>query len=394
MFLHYNTLMDRNIKLLSYHNFLTDFKLYSAILVIYFVRITGSYLLAMSLFSAVMAVAAIAEIPTGVYSDKIGRRNTLIMGSICAFLASVFYAVGQSYGNLFIGSCFAGLARAWYSGNNNALLYDTLASSGKRESYSHYLGRTSTMFQIALTSSALLGSIIASWSFPLIMWISVVPQVLCIGVSLLVTEPRRRDRGSGNVYEHLRNSVHLILRNRLARLVSLQDIIGFGINEATFEFRSAFIATLWPIWAVGVSKMLSYAGAAFSFWTSGRVIKKIGLEQAVFIPRLYGRIIGVVAYGIPSVLSPILLASTSLLYGTVSVAGDTLLQKNFTGKERATASSLVSLAGSVFFGVFSLLLGFLADTTTPSLALLMAEVMTASTIYITWKITRMATIPS
>jgi MFS family permease len=378
--------MSRNIKLLALHNFFTDFKLYSAVLVIYFARITDSYALAMAVFSVTMATSAIAEIPTGIFSDMIGRRKTIIIGSLCALLSVIFYAVGGNFWILIIGALFEGLSRSWYSGNNNALLYDSLDDSGTADGYSHQLGKTSSLFQIALARGAFIGSILASRSFHLIMWLSVIPQLACFFISFYLTEPEHHRPDSTNIFHHLGRSVSLILKNRILRLVSLQDILSFGINEATYQFRAVFVSTLWPLWAIGISNLLSNAGAAISFWTSGRLIRKFGEARVIFYPRIYSRIVGIISYAFPTVASPVILSTTSLFFGSVTVATDSLLQKGLTKTERATAASFVSLAGSVFFVFFSVALGFIADSTGPSIALLCAEICSVSTVFVCWKL--------
>src|SRR3989344_4474856 len=89
--------MNRNIKLLTWFNFFTDFKLYAPIAILYFAQVTGSFALGMSIFSIAYVSAALFEIPTGIYSDFIGRRKTVILGAVSTILFSIFYAIGQSF---------------------------------------------------------------------------------------------------------------------------------------------------------------------------------------------------------------------------------------------------------------------------------------------------------
>ena len=182
--------MERNIKLLSLFNFFTDFKLFSGILIIYFARITGSYTLALSLFSITAVSSAIFEIPTGLYSDLIGRKKTIMLGAVSATISVMLYAMGHTYWPLLIGAIMEGLARAWYSGNNDALLYDSVSQSSSQESFAHHLGKTSSMFQLALMIGAVVGGVLAQWSFSLIMWLSVIPQVICLVISFSLVDPK------------------------------------------------------------------------------------------------------------------------------------------------------------------------------------------------------------
>src|SRR3990167_1709082 len=101
--------MSRNIKILTWFNFFTDFKLYAPIAIIYFAQVSGSFALGMSIFSITMISSALLEIPTGVYSDRIGRRKTMYLGAVSAVCCVIFYAIGTSFIFLVIGALFEGL---------------------------------------------------------------------------------------------------------------------------------------------------------------------------------------------------------------------------------------------------------------------------------------------
>ena len=381
--------MERNIKLLTFFNFFTDFKFHSAILILYFVKISGSFTLGMSLFSLIYISSALFELPTGIYSDLIGRKKTIVFGAFCAVISAVFYALGFNYFWLFIGAVFEGLSRSWYSGNNAAFLHNTLTQLGKRDFYDHYLGKTSSMFQFALMIGAVTGGIIANFSFAWVMWLSVIPQVICFFLSLQMIEPRITNKTSGNIFSHLHLSALRLWKNMNLRLLSLNSILGFGIGESTFNFRAAFIQTLWPIWAIGFGQMFSYLGAAFSFWYSGKILKKINAFTLQLISNIYNRSINIVATLFPTVISPILMFSTSLNYGVSRVAESTLMQKEYSEEQRATIDSLNSLLGSLFYAVFAIFIGFIGDKFGPAKTLLIAQLIYLPTIYVNWKLMKM-----
>ncbi|MGN1079345.1 MAG: hypothetical protein ACI4TE_04145 [Alphaproteobacteria bacterium] len=54
----------------------------TAVLAVYFQEITRSYAAAMSVFSLCSLFQAILEVPTGIFSDKIGRRQTLVLSAV------------------------------------------------------------------------------------------------------------------------------------------------------------------------------------------------------------------------------------------------------------------------------------------------------------------------
>lgn len=115
-------MLERNIKLLTWFNFFTDFRLYYPIAILYFAKVTGSFALGMSVFGLVQLSQAIFEVPTGVFSDYIGRKRTVIIGAIFAILSVISYSFGITWA-LFLGALLEGLQRSFYSGNNDALLH-------------------------------------------------------------------------------------------------------------------------------------------------------------------------------------------------------------------------------------------------------------------------------
>src|SRR5258708_4831272 len=104
--------LQKNIKLLTWFNFFTDFKLYAPIAIIYFSLVTHSYALGASIFSITYITAALFDIPTGIFADAIGRKKTVVLGAIFAVLYAVFYAIGINFWFLAIGAVCEGLSRA------------------------------------------------------------------------------------------------------------------------------------------------------------------------------------------------------------------------------------------------------------------------------------------
>ena len=83
-------MLSRNIRLITFFNFFLDFRLFAPVAILYFQSITGSFALGMSVFSLVFISAAFFEIPTGIFSDKIGRKKTIVLRTLATITALVF----------------------------------------------------------------------------------------------------------------------------------------------------------------------------------------------------------------------------------------------------------------------------------------------------------------
>jgi MFS family permease len=378
--------LPRNVRLLGWFNFWLDFRPYAPIAILYFSHVSSSYALGMSIYSTVMLAQSLFEVPAGVFSDRIGRKKTIVIGALASTLSIVFYAIGSVYIVLLIGAIFEGLARAFFSGNNDALLYDTLAENGQQAAFQEYMGKTSSMYQFALAISAFIGSFIAALSFQLVMWVSVIPMFLSFLVSLQFTEPPTKyERASTNIYAHLGTAFRSIMHNPRLRTISAASILSYAIGESSWLFRSAFIATLWPVWALGISQMISNACAALSFYFAGRLIKRFGEFRLLVGGMSISEVVNLLAMLIPTVVSPALMAFSSIFFGvnTVSIGG--LLQREFTDEQRATMGSLNSFAGSIAFTIFSFLLGAFADRVGATNALIVAAALMLVPAVLYWR---------
>lgn len=378
--------LKRNIRLLTWFNFFTDFRLYAPIAIIYFSRVSHSYALGASVFSITYIVSAIMDIPTGIFADRIGRKRSIVFGAVTAVLFAIFYAIGINFWFLAIGAFFEGLSRAFYSGNNQALLHNMLSEEGLEEEYHIYSGKLNAMFQAALAISALAGAIIANWSFPLVMWLSVIPQTLCLIISIQITETKKANEMRSDIFSHLKEAIRLFRQNPKLRLLNLTNILSFGVGETSYQFQAAFYNLVLPLWAVGVAKSLSNVLAFFGYQLSGKVISRYKAINVLIFGEVYGRVINFIALLFPTPISPFLMTTTSIFHGTGSTASDTLLQQEFSDKQRATMSSLNSFGGSLFFGIFAYITGLLADKIGPIKTLLIVQLVYLPSLWLLWKL--------
>ncbi len=367
--------MKRNINLLSIFNFLIGFTFFGPLAIIYFSKVAGSYTLGTSIFGIIMLSAAIFEIPTGILSDKIGRKQTVILGSGARVLGFICYAVGYSYLWLLVGAILEGISRSFYSGNNDALLYDTLADEKRESEFKEHLGKTSSHEFTAIAISAVIGGFIAQSSFSWVMWLAVGSQVLLLAVSYLFIEPKSRQTKSTNVFSHLKEAFGMFITNKKLRLISIASMLEFSISDLAYQFRGAFFATIWPIWAIGFASIISNVGASISFYFSGMILKKIKAETMTVIRSSFDKIISLISLVFPTIVSPALMSSTSLLYGVGLVAENHLKQREFSDHQRATMASLISLGRSFGLAFMTLILGQAADILGPRIALILMTLL-------------------
>lgn len=279
---------------------------------------------------------------------------------------------------LYLGAAFEGLSIALFSGNNDALLYDLLKSEGEEETYKLHLGKISSMTHLALAVASVLGGVILHLSsYSVIMWLSVIPKFLCVFLALGVDEPERnltiedsfRLRRLGELMGEIRDNP------KLAKLIIADGLSG-GVGEASYQFRSLFLRMVWPLWAIGLAGTLSDIGASVSYWFSGKVIGRIGAKRVIIGSKLYSLCCNIASYAMGNAFSPLLLNSTSLLFGVTNVAQNELSQQLYTDRHRASLASVKSLMFSLLYGIFAVVIGSIADRWGIIAALLSLQIVT------------------
>ncbi len=388
--MHDMSVARRNIRLLSWFNFCNDFRIYGPVMVVYFAQVTGSYADAVLILAIAKIGSSLFELPTGLFSDYVGRRRTMLAGQVANVLCIAAYGAGSSFALLAIGALLEGLSFALFSGNQDAFLYDTLKDEEAQHEFAEYQGRLSAMFQAALAVSALVSAIVLVW-LPLrsLFWLSLIPQSIGLVVGFLTTEPSRHGRViETNVLAHLRDALVPFRHDAKLRDVSIAAMLGFALGEAKHMFFPAYFATLWSASGLGIASMLTHAFAMLGFRAAGRVIGRFRELPVLVWTSITSIFLGVAATAVPTGASPAISSLASFPYGPGTVARDTLMQRSFTDRQRATMGSLISLGGNLLYAVVVFALGWFADRVGPQYALLSAELLTISVVLLYWRLFR------
>ena len=376
---------SKNIKLLALFRFLSNINFAAPIVIIFFQNITHSYTLATSVISIVLISSAIFEIPTGVFSDYIGRRKTMVLGVTSMLIALVIFGIAKDYWVLVIGAIFNGLSKSFYSGNDEAYLYETLEQDQLQNKYHHFAGRLEAVIGVGSVLTALSSGFIANVSFSLLIWFTLIPQTLSLFILIFLDDIKRGNR-SNNIYTHFKEALLEFKHNANLRLLSLSSILGSGFGATAFEFQSALFNTFWPTWAIGIARSIQEFVSLVPIYFSGRIADWIGKTKIMLASNIWGWLMNILAVAFNSFISPLFIGLSGLLWGPGHFAKESLIQKEFTDKQRATMASLNSLASSILFGVFLFIMGMVADKIGPVKTLLVIQIFLLIPMYLTFKL--------
>lgn len=109
----------------------------------------------------------IFELPTGALADVVGRKWTIVLSYILWSISSIFIITATGFSGIFIGVLIGGLAEAFLSGSQEALIYDSFKEDKKEDEYKKVMATNGVYFQIALAVATLSGGYLYSLWQPL-----------------------------------------------------------------------------------------------------------------------------------------------------------------------------------------------------------------------------------
>ncbi len=312
-----------------------------------------------------MAVVSI-EVPSGYFSDVIGRKTTLIISSVFLVLACLFFSFGSSFLMLAIAQiCFAGFM-SFQSGTNTVFHYESLQAAGLAEEYGDREARIGKLTMMSAAVAALLGGFLGSYNlrWPFIATLFTASTALLIAIQF--KEPEKESDGAleaDNFLQQLKMTMAYLKQPSIAWLFGFFVLL-YALVHVPYEFYQPYLKLLEnrgdlplgkaPILAGLMVAITSFIGA-FVSGKSMELKNALGLKNlsiAALLSML--ALIGIMG----SALSPLMIAL--ILFRNTPMAAirapfNEAITPLIAAGQRATFHSVLSLAGRLAF--FSTLFG-------------------------------------
>lgn len=346
---------------MSLYRFLDASKLVGVIFVLFFAD-NGMTPFQISLLISIWAgTSLLLEVPLGTVADKYPRRNLLIIALLVHALGFILW-FGGSFVFYASGFILWGFKNALVSGTQEAFVYDELKTYGKETQYEKVNGKLESAFWIGITLSAVLGGLIASISYILVLVLSILTTLLAVGV-LLTIKSVKPVRSTGET-KYL-----TVLKQALLEVKSSSTLLGiiafFCLIFATYGAADEYWALIYqalslPVWIVGVFVALGYGFFVIAGWTLHFFDnpKLRGKEHyLLFISALVFILAGL----LQSFISIPLIFLAMYLFKVAHLKFDAKFQYAIKSDQRATISSLKSLVFEFVYMGFVLMFGFTSE---------------------------------
>lgn len=357
------TIALRNLKLLNVLSFLFGFKLFDGVLAVYISSVTGSFTAGMSYYAIMHISAAFFEIPTGIISDMLGRKSTMISFYMARTVSILIVLFSTEIWHVVCAGILAGLMIALQSGTTTAFMYENVEMIASESDFKKYEGKRKAIGRYSATLSGFFGAVVIYfYSIEAAIAVTVVVLCICTGVSLFLTDVHVRTTQRNSAYEDLALAWKEFMSDTSLRQIGLGRLLSRSIGNAEYRFRSLFFSMLMPPWVIeligAINNLLSAVFMQATHW----IVEKVGYMRALVYADVLDRIIVTSLIVLRSTGGAFAMsASTSMTFGIREIAAEQLLQEKYTKDQRATMGSIVGMGGSIVYGVVAVSAGVLAD---------------------------------
>jgi MFS family permease len=350
-------------------NFLTRFHFYLHISTLFLQQQRGLNLVQISAIeSVVVGTIFLAEVPTGVIADRIGRKWTLVLWALFLMIGELMFLFSETYPQFLLMALFTGVGHAFGSGARDALVYDSLPAENRDAAMPRAMGRVNSWGQLAFFASPIIGAFIVGDLELVRVQVAIGLTVLALGLGAVIAITLREPETE---WTPERQSALAILRSGLndLRLNPALRKITF-VTVLTTPFTGVLMITLAPPYlqqngvspfAIGMSLSIGSLLAAFTQRYAYKVEtwrgKGQGLAMLLLVPGVSYLLLAAAFGASMTWLIIVWIYATNDMRAPLLAAYQ---NAQITSANRATVLSLMSMFVSLFTALMGLLYAGLA----------------------------------
>ncbi|WP_435317179.1 MFS transporter [Haloarchaeobius sp. TZWSO28] len=353
---------------------------YRPVMYLYFLSQGLTFTQIAALEAAYNLTTVLGEVPTGYVGDRVGRRNSLLLGT--SVIAATL--VGLGFAETF--PAFLGLYALWSlgytfrSGSEDAWLYDTLTVELSEDAFARVRGRGESMALLVGVIGAVAGGYLGSVDLRYPFWVAAGLTAVGIPVLLSMPEPESVEGAGGDVLS-VRRALGIVrgalTRRRLRAFVLYYYVLFAAVLYLVFIFVQPIFETVTLDLGLQQSQVeqalgwyyagISLVGAALSY-NAGAIEEYVGLRTWFLVLPLGVGAALVGMWAVPVLALPVLLLVRGVADTTRTLASQ-YVNDRIESTGRATVLSAMAMVSAVTVVPFQLGSGVLSDAVSPLFAL-------------------------
>ncbi|MFN8368034.1 MAG: MFS transporter [Candidatus Kapaibacterium sp.] len=319
------------------------------------------------------AVIFIFEIPSGYFSDVLGRRTTMIIGVLLGVAGFGVYCVATGFWSILLAECVLGIGASFISGTDSALMFDSLAELGQTERSIEQEGKQISFGNFSEAVAGIVGGLLAIISIRTPLYVQTGVLALAIPFAFLLVEPKRHTYSNElgtfkGIWEISKWAVlsHL----RLRWLILYSGILGAATLTMVWFIQPYMVRCGLPVGYFGFAWAALNLSVGFFSFNAHTLERKFG-ERVVVAGLLIVVVLGYILTSMHEALwmIPVLLCFY-FVRGMNNPIFTTYINQMVPSDRRATVLSARQLVTRTIFIVTGPISGWVSDHYSMSTALL------------------------
>lgn len=190
------------------------------------------------------ATIVVAEVPTGVFADRFGRRISMLIGALAMVASCLLALAAHDFVAFVVVEILAALSMSLCSGADSAYLYDLLAATDRRGEYPRRESIASAWHLVGTAVAVAVGGVVAEVDLALPYLITAAVAAAAAVIAWQMREPARpaNARSSARWWSACGVALGEVARNgRLTWLVLYSSLV-FVLLRATVYVYQPYLA--------------------------------------------------------------------------------------------------------------------------------------------------------
>lgn len=327
------------------------------------------------LLQAVYSISIVAlEIPSGFFADALGRKNTLVIGTILGFFGFLTYSLTSGFWGFLVAEVVLGFGQSMISGADSALLYDSLLSEKREDSYVKYEGRMVSLGNFAEAFAGIIGGLLATVSLRMPYFAQTLVALAAVPAALTLFEPKVHEiklkMGFSEVIKVVKYS--LVDNVKLRWNIIFSSVVGASTLSMAWFVQPWFISIGLPKGMFGVTWTLLNLSVGITALYAYRIERMVGMKFTLWATVVLLSLGFFLVAGSNSSWGFVPLFIFYLVRGVATPVLKDYINRYSNSNVRATVLSVRNFAIRITFSLVGPLYGWATDRLSLSAALTIA----------------------
>ncbi len=313
--------------------------------------------------SAYYLIALLLEIPTGIFSDRISRKWSLVLASVIGIPIIPTIIFSNSFLVVLLAMSVGGIGAALTSGTNTAILYDSLSALGREDEFTQVMGKMGWYGSLSMAFAGIAGGLLAQFDMAYAWWAYFAAGQVAMVVTFLLMEPpiSRQSTQEESYLQHFGKSWRISTTGAAGYYVFYAAVVWFFFSIGFWLWQPYLELSGVPLAWFGFIYALQNVIGGFSGKQAHRFEKMIGIRAALLLIPAGLFLVFMLESHFAFRFGFLFIFMQSLVSGPFHPLLEDYINKRIPSSKRATVLSIKNMVNSLLFMLLSPLIGHLVD---------------------------------